>query len=86
MIYFLNTEIPNKKIIFIALQHIFGIGKNKSIEICNYFSITKKTSIIKLALPIKNQIVVYIEKNININDDLKQSRIITGDIILNKKI
>lgn len=72
MIFILNTEIPNKKKVYIALQHIFGVGKCKSRELCNYFGISKKASILDLTVLLKNQIIIFIEKNIKINEDLKQ--------------
>lgn len=42
MAYFLNTEIPNKKSVFIAFQRVFGLGKNKALQILNLFGISKK--------------------------------------------
>lgn len=72
MIFILNTEIPNKKKVYIALQHIFGVGKCKSKEICDYFGVSNKTSIQDLTILLKNQIIIFIEKKIIINEDLKQ--------------
>jgi small subunit ribosomal protein S13 len=72
MIYILNTNLPNKKNIFTGLQYIFGIGENKSLKICKYVGISKNTPIKMLTLPIKTQIVFYIEKYIKVNENLKQ--------------
>ena len=73
MVYILNTEIPNKKNVFIGLQYIFGIGKKTSIKICNFFGVSKEKPLISFAPALRNQIVVYIEKNVSINEELKQA-------------
>lgn len=72
MVYFLTTEIPGKKPVFIALQRVFGLGQNKTLKILNLFGISKTTTVNKLSPVLKNKIIVYIEKNIKINEDLKQ--------------
>lgn len=72
MVYFLTTEIPSKKPVFISLQRVFGLGQNKTLQILNLFGISKTTTINALSSPLKNKIIIYIEKNININEDLKQ--------------
>lgn len=72
MIYILNTNLPNKKKIFIGLQYIFGIGATKALKICQSIGISKKTPIKMLTLPIKTQIIVYIEEHLQVNDNLKQ--------------
>jgi small subunit ribosomal protein S13 len=73
MIYILNTEIPNKKATLIALQKIFGLGKKKCAHICLKLGISGKVPIKNLTPEIKNKIISYIEKNIIIGDDLKQT-------------
>lgn len=72
MVYFLNTEIPEKKPVFIALRRIFGLGKHKAAKILFLFGISKTTPISVLTASLKNQIILYIEKNIEINEELKQ--------------
>lgn len=72
MVYFLTTEIPSKKPVFIALQHVFGLGKKKTLGLLSLFGISKTAKIKTLSSVLKNKIIIYIEKNININDDLKQ--------------
>lgn len=72
MIYILNTELPSKKPVFIALTNIFGLGPNKVLQILNFFGISKKTLFKELSVSLRHQIVVYIEKNIDIKEELKQ--------------
>jgi len=73
MTYFLNTEIPDKKVVWVALRYVFGLGKNKSLKIINLFGISKITKINNLSSTLKNQIIVFIEKTITINEELKQT-------------
>ena len=73
MVYILNTEISDKKIVKIALRKIFGIGKQKAIEICLSLGISPKTQIKQLSAEIKNKIIIYIEKNIIIGNNLKHN-------------
>jgi len=73
MIYFLNTEIPDKKPVFIALQRVFGVGKTQSRRILNIFGLSPTTKISSLNTSLRNKIIVFIDKNLKINDELRQS-------------
>ena len=72
MVYILNTEISEKKVVHIALQNIFGIGKQRANQICLFLGISQNTRIKNLSPEIKNKIILYIENNFKIGDDLKQ--------------
>jgi small subunit ribosomal protein S13 len=73
MIYILHTEISNKKATSVALQNIFGLGKEKCAHICDKLGISKKTPIKFLTSEMKNKIIYYVENNIIIGADLKQT-------------
>jgi len=73
MIYILDTEISNKKAIPLALQNIFGLGEKKSTHVCYKLGISTKTPIRFLTSEMKNKIIFFIEKNMVIGDDLKQT-------------
>jgi small subunit ribosomal protein S13 len=75
MVYFLNTNISDKKRILIALQNIFGVGKQQSALVSKYIGISLRTPIQDLTVEIRNQIVIYIENNLRIGNDLKQALI-----------
>jgi len=80
MVYLLNTELPEKKNITIALQNIFGIGKAQAKKICNFLGLCNKTKIQELPTELKNKIILFIEKkNIIINNELKQMLIQTKE-------
>lgn len=72
MSYLLNTEISDAKPTSIALRKIFGLGSQKSDQICLSLGISKKTPIKFLTAKMKNKIILYVENNIIIGDDLKQ--------------
>jgi ribosomal protein S13 len=49
MVYILNTEISEHKKTEVAIQQIFGIGKNRSVQICKQIGLTKNSSIKSLS-------------------------------------
>ena len=73
MIYILNTEISNKKTTPIALQNVFGLGKEICSYICYKLGISTKTPIKFLTPEIRNKIISFVEKKMIIGDDLKQT-------------
>jgi small subunit ribosomal protein S13 len=75
MPYFLNTEIPEKKTIRVALSRIYGVGEKKTENVCFALGISKKARINCLNSNIRNKIINFVEKNIKINDEL--SRLLT---------
>lgn len=79
MVYILNTEISTTKPAFIALQKIFGLGQTTVLKIFNLFGISKRATIKRLTIPLKNKLIIYIEKNIIINEDLKQKLVSLKD-------
>jgi len=73
MIYFLNTDIPDKKATPKALQNIFGIGKKNSTKLCRFLGFSEKTLVKHLTTEIKNKIIAYVETHIKNGDELKQA-------------
>ena len=73
MVYILNTEISDKKTVKVGLQNIFGVGKSQANKICNQFGISASTKIQELSTEIKNKIIIFIETNIKIGDNLRQT-------------
>ena len=72
MVYLLNTEISDKKVLKVALQNIFGIGKFQANKICIYLGISAVTKVRQLTPEIKNKIIIYAETNLKLVDELKQ--------------
>lgn len=48
MIYFLNTHLPDKKKVYIALTQIYGLGLYQSMQICDELGIGKQKRILQL--------------------------------------
>ena len=61
MIRIAGVMIPQNKHINIALQSIYGIGKNRSIEICRKLKIDKSTKV----SDINNKSIVDIQNEVN---------------------
>lgn len=72
MIYLLETELQDKKSLFIALKSIFGIGKYHSLIFCKKLGFTKNLKVFELTQKQKFNLIKVIENsNILINSDLK---------------
>jgi len=63
MVHFLNTNIPEKKNLEIALSSIYGIGRRESIKICKKLGLNPKSSFIDLSNKIITNLTNYIEFN-----------------------
>ena len=75
MLYILEFELAEKKSIFYALTHIFGIGKFKSNIICKKLGLSKNYKIINLSKEQINKLIRIIESsNILFGNDLKKFR------------
>lgn len=73
--YFLRTEIPSKKFLFIGLQKIFGIGKKNSIRIIKHLGISRITFLNSLNDNKLKQLIKFIDKNFLIGKDLKNLKL-----------
>ena len=73
MIYILNTDISEKKVVPKALENVFGVGKKNSIKLCRFLGISEKTRVKHLSQKMKNKIIIYIENHIENGDELKQN-------------
>lgn len=72
MAFYLNTEIPENKKIFYALQHIYGIGPTLSKNICKKIGINPNTTIKYLSKKKINELFYFIENTFLINEELKK--------------
>ena len=86
--FYLNTEIPQKKTLYKALQEIFGIGNTLSLKICKLNGINPLTTLNHLPKKKIQKLFFFIETNYLINEELKKKnqQILTNlKIIKNKK-
>jgi small subunit ribosomal protein S13 len=79
MVYILNTEISDNKPISSAIQSIFGVGKTRSLILCQEFGIKPDTKLKKINKNIQNKIVNYIQKEYVIGNELKKFLIETNN-------
>jgi small subunit ribosomal protein S13 len=73
--YLLRTEIPSKKLLFIGLQKIFGIGKKNSIRVLKYLGVSRSTFLNSLSNHKIKQLIKFIDKTFLIGKDLKDLKI-----------
>jgi small subunit ribosomal protein S13 len=78
MVYILNTEIPENKPISSAIQAIFGVGKKRSLFLCQEFGIKPQTKLKLINKNIQNKIINYIQKEYITGNDLKKILIETN--------
>lgn len=73
MIYILETELPNQKLIHTALKKIYGIGKVSSINFCKKLGLSANLKVSELSIDQKNRLIrIITESKILINSDLKK--------------
>jgi len=79
MIYILNTEISDNKPFSSAIQNIFGVGKRRSVILCQEFGIKPQTKLKEINKNIQNKLINYIQKEFITGDDLKKILIETNE-------
>ena len=86
MIYLLETELKDKKPLFITLNYIFGIGKYHSLILCKKLGISKNFKASELTEEQKFNLIKLIESsNVFINADLKRVLINSHQKLINVK-
>lgn len=73
MIYILQKNLPGKKLAFLAIQEIFGIGPFISNQICNQLGWSKKTRISELSSVQVDQLVRLITQYYKTGPDLQRT-------------
>lgn len=66
-----GVNVPDNKILLVALRYIYGIGESKAIEICQNTSIDVNKKVKDLSEQDLDKIRNYIDKNIKTEGDLK---------------
>ena len=72
MVYILNTEVSDRKPISSAIQSIFGVGKKRSVILCQEFGVKPQTKLKEINKNIQNKIINYIQKEYITGNDLKK--------------
>lgn len=69
----LGVEISEKKVTYVAIQAIYGIGESRAKKICDALAINRLTRFKDLGEANVDRIIKYIEENYTIEGDLKNS-------------
>ena len=83
MVYLFESELPENKSIFLALTHIYGIGKPNALTICKKLGFSKNFKVKNLSKEqIKKTIKTIELLNIDLARDLKKTKLfITKELI-----
>lgn len=75
MLYVLNTNLNNKKKLFIALTEIYGIGKHNSYQLCDLLGISVDRRLKQLSGLQLEHLTQLVNQNYNIGSEIKRSTI-----------
>lgn len=67
-----GIELPKEKRVEIGLTYVFGVGKNRAIEILNNTSVDPSTKVKNLTANEVKRIQEYIDKNFKVEGGLRQ--------------
>lgn len=75
MVYILNTNLNNKKKIYIALSEIYGLGMHHSLQICDQLGISPNLRLKQLTGLQLEQLTQIISQNYDTGLEIKRSTI-----------
>ena len=75
MVYFLNTNLNNKKKVYIALTKIYGLGLYQTSQICDELGISPEKRIKQLTQGELEKLTNFITQNYDIGIDIKKSKL-----------
>ena len=73
MLYVLNTNLNNKKKLFIALTEIYGLGQHNSCQICDLLGVSTDRRLKQLTSLQLENLTQLVNQNYNISSELKRS-------------
>ncbi len=73
MLYILNTNLNNKKKLFIALSEIYGLGTQTCLQICDLLGISADRRLKQLSGPQIEQLTQLVNQNYLIGPEIKRS-------------
>ena len=79
MIYLLETELNDDKLIYFALQSIYGIGKTNAVLVCKKLGFSKNLTVQALSKEQISRIIKHIESlDLLIAGDLLKARLLVA--------
>nr|YP_009720816.1 ribosomal protein S13 [Chlorella vulgaris]QGN75005.1 ribosomal protein S13 [Chlorella vulgaris]QGN75119.1 ribosomal protein S13 [Chlorella vulgaris]UNZ99607.1 ribosomal protein S13 [Chlorella vulgaris]USG56564.1 ribosomal protein S13 [Chlorella vulgaris] len=73
MLYVLNTNLDNKKKLFIALRDIYGLGKHSSNQICDLLGISTDRRLKQISSLQLERLTQLVNLNYNLSGEIKRS-------------
>lgn len=84
--YIFESELPNNKLVFLALSNIFGFGKSTSVLICKQLGFSKNLRVKDISEKQKIKLIKTIEQlDLKLSSDLKKSRILAAKKLVSIK-
>jgi small subunit ribosomal protein S13 len=75
MLYILNTNLNNKKKLFIALNDIYGLGRHTCLQLCDLLGISGDRRLKQLSSLQIEHLTQLVTQNYHIGSDVKRSRL-----------
>ena len=86
MIYLFESEIPENKLVFLSLMHIYGLGKISSLLICKKLGFSKNLKIKDLSKDQITKLTKTIESlNKELAGDLKKLKVLKNQTLVDIK-
>ncbi|OMJ13537.1 37S ribosomal protein SWS2, mitochondrial [Smittium culicis] len=83
MLHLLGVNLPDQKVVSIALTHFYGIGRKSALQICSQLSIHRQCKLHELTEPQINSLTSILSSNL-LESDL--SRVVSNNILRLKRI
>ena len=86
MVYLFESELPENKLVFLSLMHVYGLGKSISLLICKRLGFSKNLKVKHLSKEQINKLVKTIENlDKELASDLKKLKILSTKKLVNIK-
>ena len=86
MVYLFESELPEIKLVFLSLMHVYGLGKSISLLICKRLGFSKNLKVKHLSKEQINKLVKTIENlDKELASDLKKLKILSTKKLVNIK-
>lgn len=86
MIYLFETELPDNKLVFLSIMHIYGLGKTSSSFVCKRLGFSKSLKMKDLSKDQINKLIKTIESlNKELAGALKKSKLLSTQKLVSIK-
>ena len=86
MVYLFETELPDNKLVFLSIMHIYGLGKTSSLFVCKRLGFSKSLKMKDLSKDQLNKLIKTIESlNKELAGALKKSKLLSTQKLVSIK-